>query len=180
MSGAAPGAPVPVVGLALFVAALAVQRALELAHSARNVSRLRARGAQQVGARHFPLLVAVHVLFPVLLVGEVLALGARPGPPWPIWLGVWLAAQALRYAAVRALGERWTVGIWVLPGAPLVRRGPYRFLPHPNYLAVVAELLAAPMMFGAWRTAITIGALNLIALRIRISAEEKALRAHAA
>ena len=174
MSGGTPGAT-PAWGLAIFLVALAVQRTGELAHSANNVKRLRALGAREAGAGHFPLLVLVQVLFPASLVTEVLALGARPGSWWPVWLACWLAAQALRYAAVRTLGERWTVGIWVLPGAPLVRRGPYRFLPHPNYLAVVVELFAAPMMFGAWRTAIAIGALNLIALRIRIRAEEKAL-----
>ena len=175
IAGPPPG-PVPVAALALFVVVLAAQRIGELIHSARNVKRLVQRGARQAGARHFPLLVAVHVLFPTLLVAEVLALGARPGSYWPMWLGTWLAAQALRYAAVGALGERWSVGIWVVPGETLVRRGPYRFLPHPNYLAVVLELLAAPMLFGAWRTAIAIGALNLLALAIRIRAEERALR----
>ena len=176
MTGGAPASPVPAWGLAMFLVVLAVQRTGELLHSAGNVKRLVAQGARQAGANHFPLLVLVHVMFPVMLVMEVLVLGARPGPFWTVWLGVWLAAQALRYAAVRALGERWTVGIWVVPGASLVRRGPYRLIPHPNYLAVVAELLAAPMMFGAWRAAITIGAINLLALSIRIRAEERALR----
>ena len=176
MIGGAPVRPIPAWGLAWFLVALAVQRFSELVHSASNVKRLVARGARQAGARHFPLLVVVHVLFPAMLVAEVLVLGARPGPLWPTWLGLWLAAQVLRYAAVRALGERWTVGIWVVPGAPLVRRGPYRVLPHPNYLAVVVELMAAPMMFGAWRTAIVIGTINLVALSIRIRAEEQALR----
>jgi methyltransferase len=117
----------------------------------------------------------VHALFPILLGLEVLLLGARPDAGWPLWLALWLAAQALRYAAVGALGERWTVRIWVLPGAPLVRRGPYRLLRHPNYVAVVVELLAAPLLFGAWRTALVIGVLDLLVLRQRIRAEEAAL-----
>jgi len=173
----AEGVPsVPWPGLALFLATLAVQRVAELAHSARNVRALRGRGAVQHGARHFPLLVAVHLLFPACLVFEVLRLGARPWPLWPVAFAAWLAAQALRYSAVRALGPRWSVGVWVIPGEPLVRRGPYRFLRHPNYVAVVTELAAAPLMFGAWRTALAIGALNAAALAIRIRAEETALR----
>ncbi|MEO6461721.1 MAG: isoprenylcysteine carboxylmethyltransferase family protein [Candidatus Eisenbacteria bacterium] len=168
-------APPPLAGLVLFLVALAAQRIAELVHSARNERLLAARGAREHAAGHFPLLVLVHVLLPVLLTIEVLGLGARPGGPWPLWLAVWLAAQVLRYAAVRALGERWTVRIWVLPGAPLVRRGPYRFLRHPNYLAVVLELAAAPLMFGAWRTALIVSALNAAALALRIRAEERAL-----
>lgn len=174
---AGPATTPPLPGLVLFLVVLAAQRIGELVHSARNERCLRARGAREHAAGHFPLLVLVHVLFPVLLVGEVLGLGARPGPLWPLWLSVWLAAQALRYAAVRALGERWSVRIWVVPGEPLVRRGPYRFLRHPNYLAVVLELIAAPLAFGAWRTALVVSAIDLVALALRIRAEERALGA---
>lgn len=161
--------------LLVFFGALAIQRASELILSARNARRLRALGAVEHGAGHFPLLVAVHVLFPAALAAEVFLLGAQPGRLWPVWLALWLAAEALRYAAIAALGDRWNVRIWVLPGAPLVRSGPYRFLRHPNYAAVILELLAAPLMFGAWRTALGISILNLLVLRIRIRAEEEAL-----
>jgi methyltransferase len=174
MSDATAG-PAPVWPLAAFLAVLAVQRVGELLHSARNSRRLVARGAREFGSRHYPLIVAVHVLFPLCLIAEVVALGARPGGLWPLWFGLWLAAQGLRYAAIRALGERWSVRILVLPGEPLVRRGPYRFLRHPNYLAVVVELLAAPLMFGAWRTAIAIALLDAVALSLRIRAENAAL-----
>jgi len=159
-----------------FLLVLLAQRFGELALSRRNERRLAARGGREHGAVHFPWIVGVHVLFPLLLGLEVIALGARPGSSWPLWLALWLAAQALRYWAVRTLGERWTVKIWVLPGEPLVERGPYRWLRHPNYVAVVLELLAAPMMFGAWRTAIVITLLNALALRVRIREEEKALQ----
>ncbi len=177
MIGAAGIPAVPWRGLALFLVTLAAQRVGELVHSARNVRGLRRRGAREYAAGHFALLVLVHVLFPLLLVAEVVVLGSRPGTLWPLALAFWLAAQVLRYSAVSALGERWSVGVWVLPGEPLVRRGPYRFLRHPNYVAVVTELAAAPMMFGAWRTAIAITLLNAVALSIRIRAEEAALRA---
>jgi methyltransferase len=163
--------------LAIFIAVVAAQRVGELILSARNARRVRALGAREFGAAHFPLLVAVHTLFLVSLTCEVCFLGARPGAAWPLWLVLWLGAQALRYAAIRALGDRWNVRILVVPGAPLVQRGPYRFFRHPNYVAVVIELVAASMLFGAWRTAIGISALNAIALRIRIRAEDQALRA---
>jgi len=175
MSGGALSGLAPVWALATFLAVLAAQRLSELRLSAVHARRLVARGAREYGARHFPLIVLVHVLFPLCLVAEVMLLGARPGRFWPLWLGLWLAAQALRYASIRSLGERWTVRILVLPDEPLVRRGPYRFMRHPNYLAVVLELLAAPLMFGAWRTAALISLLDGVALAIRIRAEEAAL-----
>lgn len=161
--------------LVLFLAVLAVQRAAELVHSAGNTRRLIARGAVEHAAGHYPLLVAIHVLFPLLLVAEVVVLGTRPNATWPFWLVLWLAAQVLRVVAIRTLGERWTVRILVLPAQPRVRSGPYRLIPHPNYLAVVIELLAAPLMFGAWRTAVVISLLDAVGLRIRIRAEERAL-----
>jgi methyltransferase len=172
---ASPPAPAPIAALALFIVVYAIQRTGELLLSARNTRRLLARGAREYGAGHFPWMVAVHALFPVCLVAEVLALGARPGKLWPLWLGLWLGCQALRYAAIRALGERWSVKIVVPPGEPLVRRGPYRLLRHPNYLAVAVELIAAPMMFGAWRTAIANSLLDAAVLATRIRAEEAAL-----
>jgi methyltransferase len=163
------------VWVVVFVVLLVAQRLGELALSARHGERLRAMGAREHAAGHFPLLLLVHALFPVCLLAEVFALGARPGPAWPVWLGLLLAAQALRVWTIRTLGERWHVRIWVVPGLPLVRTGPYRFLRHPNYLVVVIELLAAPLVFGAWRTALAISALNAFALAVRIRAEERAL-----
>jgi methyltransferase len=162
--------------LATFVAVVAAQRVGEMVLSARHARRVRARGAREFGAAHFPLLVVVHVLFLMSLVFEVWFWGARPGGAWPLWLLLWLSAQALRYAAVRALGDRWNVRIFVVPGQPLVQSGPYRFVRHPNYVAVAIEMVAASMLFGAWRTAIGISALNAIALRVRIRAEDAALR----
>lgn len=165
--------------LAAFLVALIASRVIELVVSARHTRRLAARGAVQHGARHFPLLVAIHVLFPLALIAEVVGLGARPWASWPLWLALWLAAQALRAASIHALGERWTAGIWVLPGEPLVRRGVYRWMRHPNYLAVVIELAAGPLLFGAWRTTLVISALDALGLAIRIRAENRALRSAA-
>lgn len=162
--------------LAAFVALIAIQRFAEVVISHRHGRRLRARGARLREDDGFVLIVAVHGLFPLLLVAEVILLGARPGAAWPAWLGLWLGAQALRYASVRALGERWHVRVLVPPGAVPVRRGPYRFLRHPNYVAVVVELAAAALLFGAWRTMIAISLLNGVALARRIRVENRALR----
>jgi methyltransferase len=161
--------------LTAFLACIALQRLAELALSARNARRLAARGAWRPKSDGFRLITSIHVLFPFALATEVLAARTRPGPGWPWWLGLWLLAQGLRWAAIRALGERWNVRVLVLPGAPRIRHGPYRRLRHPNYLAVVLEFVAAPMMFGAWRTAVVFSVLNALALRRRIRLEEEAL-----
>jgi methyltransferase len=162
-------------GLAAFLVLLATQRVVELALSARHARWLRARGALEHGREHFPLLVALHVLFFPALAAEVLWLRARPGSFWPLWLALFAAGQALRLASLWTLGARWTVRILVVPGEPLVRRGVYRFLRHPNYVAVAVELLAGPLIFGAWRTALLFTLGNAAALALRIPAEERAL-----
>jgi methyltransferase len=166
---------VPVIGLIVYLTVLALQRGVELWHAAHNERRLAAAGAVRQGDAHYPWIVLLHVLSPVSLIVEVVGSGARPDHLWPGWLTVWLLAQALRYWAVVSLGERWTARIWVLPGSALVRRGPYRWLAHPNYVAVIAEFVAAPMMFGAWRTAVLFSALNAWALTVRIRTERRAL-----
>lgn len=162
--------------LAVFLSVVALQRFSELLLSARNARRVFTRGGREYGARHFPWLVVLHAFYLGALGAEVVWLDARPGGSWPVWLAAWAAAQALRYASVRALGERWNVRVIVIPGAPLVRTGPYRYLRHPNYLAVVVELFAGPMIFGAWRTALAVCVFNALALRTRIRVENEALR----
>ncbi len=169
-----------IVALGAFLVALAFQRVWELRISARNTLALRERGAREYGSRHFPLFVLLHVFFPIAVTAEVLWGGSEPPRTWPVWLGIWLGAQLLRYGAIRTLGESWNVRIWVVPGRKPVRHGLYRYLRHPNYLAVVLELLAAPLMFGAWRTALIVSALNFGALAIRIRTEERALAEAAA
>jgi methyltransferase len=175
MNPAADPGPVPVAALVLFLVALLGQRSFELAISGLNQRRLLAHGAREHGRGHYPLVVALHAVFPLALIAEVVLLGARPGAWAPLWLALWLAAQWLRHASMRALGLRWTTRVLVLPGEPPVRRGIYRWLRHPNYLAVVIEFLAAPLMFGAWRTALACSLANLILLGVRIRCEERAL-----
>ena len=170
---AGPTSPTP--ALYAFLGLLVFQRLIELALSARHTRALKARGAVEHGARHFPIFVALHVLYLTALAAEVLDFGARPGRFWPLWLAGFVAAQGLRFWTIHTLGERWTVRVWVLPGAPLVSGGPYRFLRHPNYVAVALEILCAPMIFGAWRTAALFSVLNAAALALRIRVEGRAL-----
>ena len=152
------------------------QRMAELALSARHARRVRALGAREYGLGHFPLIVAVHTLLPIALVLEIARYHTHPSPAWPWWLLVWVSAQVLRYAAIRALGDRWNVRVLVVPGMAPVHAGVYRWLRHPNYVAIVLELIAAPMIFGAWRTALVVGALNAVALTLRIRCENDALQ----
>ena len=170
-------AAAPVVPLALYLLVLLAQRLIELRISRRNLVRLAAHGAVEAGAGHFWMFVALHAAYPLALLAEILALGARPPAIWRLWLALWLAAQGLRLAAMRALGPRWNVRIVVVPGEPPVRGGIYRWLAHPNYVAVAIEFVAAPLMFGAWRTALGGTLLNALAMAVRIPAEERAMRA---
>ena len=162
--------------LAAALALLGVSRAHELRLSAKNERAMRGRGGYELPGSTIPLFVVLHTAMPLSLLVEVVALGARPGALWPLWLVTWLAAEGLRAASMRALGDRWTVRIFVVPGEPLVRRGPYRYAAHPIYLAVTLELAALPLLFGAWRTALGAGLVNALLLAHRIRSERRALR----
>jgi methyltransferase len=148
------------------------QRAGELVWAARNTRRLRARGAIEIGAAHYPAIVALHAAW---LLG-LWAL-AYDRPPNPGWLGVYGALQILRAWTLASLGERWTTRILTLPGERLIRRGPYRLFAHPNYAVVAGEVAVLPLAFGMPLYALFFSALNAAALWIRIRAETAALRA---
>ena len=155
----------------------ALERGAELALSTRNARRALARGAVEAGRGHYPAMVIFHALFLVACAAEALAFPAPP-PAWA-WLAALLAlaAQGLRWWSVASLGERWNTRILVLPGVPPVQRGPYRWLRHPNYVAVAVELGALPLAFGSWRTALAFSLGNVALLAVRIPAEERALGA---
>lgn len=162
--------------------ATGVERLVELVLSTRNARRAFARGGVEYGRRHFPWMVALHT---GLLVGSFaeVVLASRPFIPavgWPA-LVVTLLAQGLRYWCIGTLGPQWNTRVIVVPGLPLVRRGPYRWLPHPNYVAVIAEGVALPLVHTAWVTALAFTVLNAILLfAVRIPVEERALRSAAA
>lgn len=147
------------------------QRLVELALARSNQRRLLARGGVEHGAGHYPWLVALHA-------GWLAALFAFVPAAAPIdrfWMAVFLALQALRYWVIASLGPCWTTRIISVPGAKLVRRGPYRFLRHPNYAVVAAEIAVLPLALGAVWIAAAFTVANAVLLRIRIEAEDAAL-----
>lgn len=155
----------------VILALVTLERLFELWLSQRNTRRLLAQGAHEVGAGHYPLIVAVHVLWlaalwwlaPARLVDG-------------FWLGVFVLLLVARIWVIEALGPRWTTRIIVLPGAPLVKRGPYRFVDHPNYLVVIGEIAVLPLVFGLWQVALAFTVLNGAALWVRVREENRALR----
>ncbi len=162
--------------LVLAVALVAAQRLLELARARHNERRARAKGAVELGRGHYPLIIGLHSLWLVSTFVEGLLRGPELPPYWPVPLALFLLVQPLRYWAILSLGESWNTKILVVPGAKPVRRGPYRYLSHPNYVVVVVEILAFPLVFGAWATALVFTALNAAVLSVRIREENRALR----
>lgn len=152
------------------------QRGLELRLAARNRRWALAQGAREFGADHYPLFFLLHGGWLVGWVVEAFRRGPVLSEQWGVWLGLFAAAQLLRYWAISSLGPRWNTRILVIPGLPPVQNGPYRFLRHPNYIAVALELLVIPLIFNAWLTALLASLLNAaLLLFIRIPAEERAL-----
>lgn len=163
----------------LLVALTAVERLAELVVSARNARWSFARGGVESGRGHFPAMVALHTGLLLACVIEVHA-ADRPFLPWLGWpaLALVLASQGLRWWCIATLGPRWNTRVIVVPGLPLVHRGPYRWLSHPNYVAVVVEGIALPLVHTAWVTALGFTVLNaVLLLGFRIPAEERALAA---
>lgn len=150
-----------------------LQRLGELVLSRRNTERLLAKGAREAAPGHYSLIVALHATW---LAGLWYLTVWRAGVDvsWT-WLALFVVLQGLRVWVIATLGSRWTTRIIVLPGAPLVREGPYRFVSHPNYLIVAAEILVLPLVFGLVWYGIAFSALNALVLWIRIRAEEAAL-----
>jgi methyltransferase len=162
----------------LLVAAVAAERIIELVVSARHLAWARARSGVETGSGHYPFMAAVHTLLLVSCVVEV-QVADRPFLPWLGWpmLALVGGTQGLRWWCVRTLGPQWNTRIVVVPGLPLVRRGPYRLLSHPNYVAVVVEVAALPLVHTAWVTAVVFSGLNVAVLSVRIPAEQRALAA---
>ena len=160
----------------LLVLLVGVERLAELVVSRRNLAWSRARGGVELGARHYPSMVVLHV---GLLVGCLVEAGltdrAMPPALAALLLVLVLASQALRWWCIATLGPRWNTRIVVVPGLPPVTTGPYRYLRHPNYLAVVVEGLALPLLGSAWITAVAFTVLNAGLLAVRIPQEEAAL-----
>ena len=154
----------------VILALVTLERLFELWLARRNTQRLLDQGAHEHARGHYPLIVAVHVLW--------LAALWWLAPPRPIdgfWLALFVLLELGRLWVLTTLGRRWTTRIIVLPGEPLVRRGPYRFVNHPNYWVVIGEIAVLPLIFGLWQVALVFTLLNAAALAIRIREENRAL-----
>jgi methyltransferase len=163
------------------IALVALERLAELAVSKRHTRWALARGGFERGQVHYRVMVVLHVGLLVAAPVEV-AVAGRPFLPWLGWpmLALAASAQALRWWCIATLGERWNTRVIVVPGLPLVTTGPYRRLHHPNYVAVVVEGAALPLVHTAWVTATVFTVANAFLLRVRIRCENSALAEAAA
>ena len=151
------------------------QRSAELVYARRNEARLRAAGAIEVGAAHYPVIVLMHAAW--LAAAWVFGVGRALDPAWVV---AYLGLQGLRFWVLATLGRRWSTRVFVLPGEHLVRRGPYRFVSHPNYAVVAAEMFVLPLALHLPWLAIGFGLLDLGVLAWRIRVENRALVAFTA
>ncbi|KMO71792.1 MAG: hypothetical protein HZB45_23530 [Mycolicibacterium rufum] len=158
----------------LLIAAVAAERIAELVVSQRNLRWSRERGGVEFGAGHYPVMVVLHTALLVACLVEAAHREFLPALGWPM-LAVVLAAQALRWWCIATLGRQWNTRVVVVPGGGRVTGGPYRYLRHPNYVAVVVEGIALPLVHTAWITALVFTALNAGLLRTRITVENRAL-----
>lgn len=155
----------------IVLALVALLRLAELVLANRNTRALRERGAVEAGRGQYKYIVALHALWLIALAQFV---PADAAPHW-FWLALFAALQVGRAWVIASLGPYWTTRIVTLPQAPLIKRGPYRFLRHPNYLVVALEIPALPLAFGAWPIALIFGLANLALLAWRIRVEDMAL-----
>lgn len=160
----------------LFILAIGAERLVEIAVAQRNARWSFARGGKEFGRDHYPAMVSMHALLLVSCVVEVWAFG-RPFIGWLGWpmLGVVALSTAVRWRCVAVLGKRWNPRLIVIPGLPPIRDGMYRWVRHPNYTAVAAEVAALPLVHSAWLTAIVFSMANALVLNVRIRAENAAL-----
>jgi len=163
----------------LLVIFLGLQRLAELRHSSRNERRILDLGGHEYAAGQFRVMKFLHTAWFIAMLAEVFGL-QRPFHPTLALIAslAFLAGQVLRYAAIYTLGERWTVRVMVLPGAKPISRGIYRFIRHPNYLGVILEIGAVPLLHSAYFTAIFFSVANALLLIWRIRTEEAALKEH--
>lgn len=160
----------------LFLAVIVGQRLVELGIARSNASYIRSLGGYEVGREHYKYIVALHSLFFVTMIVEVIGFDRSPPDWWPVPVIGFALAQVLRYWSISSLGRFWNTRILVLPRAQMVSHGPYKYFRHPNYLVVMVELLTIPLIFGAFVTAIVFSVANLLLLSVRIRIEERALR----
>lgn len=160
----------------LFFAVIVFQRLAELIIARRNEKWMKRNGAVEFGQDHYGMVVSMHLLFFVSFLFEVVIFRNTLSTYWIWLLPVFLITQFVRMWALSSLGKYWNTKIIVLPNANVVRKGPYRYIKHPNYVIVTLELIVIPLMFEAYITAAVFTVLNIAMLSIRIPAEEQALK----
>ena len=160
----------------IFLLFVISQRIAELILARRNERVLKSRGAIEFDRNGYIVIVAMHVLFFVSLIGEKVFLERVLNPWWHIFALLFVLAQALRYWAIWSLGVFWNTKVLVAPDHTLVTGGPYKYFPHPNYIAVITEIAVIPLIFSCYITAALFSLINLALLKRRIEIEENALR----
>jgi methyltransferase len=160
----------------IIIAIVIIQRLVELIIANRNEKWMRSQGAFEAGAVHYPIMVTMHIAFFISLLVEVFVTNKPLSPLWIPLLSLFLIAQIARVWCLASLGTFWNTKIIILPGADVVKKGPYKFIRHPNYVIVATELLVLPLIFSAYFTAIVFSFLNIWMLSVRIPVEEKALK----
>lgn len=158
-----------------FIFLLIAQRLFELRIAKRHEEKLRKLGASEVDKNGYRVIVGMHSAFFVSLVLEEVFLNRGVSPEWPVFLTIFVAAQLLRYWAIHSLGAFWNTKIIVAPNHPIVRKGPYRYLRHPNYVAVITEFVVIPLLFACYLTAAIFSAMNALLLARRIKVEARSL-----
>lgn len=159
-----------VVGFVIF------QRIIELLIARNNEKWIRSQGGYEVGAKHYPYMVAIHIGFFISLIIEFIAFKEGVSRFWLPLFVLFISLQLMRVWVISSLGRYWNTKILVLPGANVVKKGPFHFIRHPNYVVVTCEIIVIPLMFGAYYTAVIFTLLNIIILSVRIPKEEAALR----
>lgn len=155
----------------LFISFLIFQRLSELWIARRNEKWLLSQGAVQYGQSHYPFMIVLHTLFILSLIVEYLAKGGTQ-VSW-VFLILFLAILVFKYWTLSSLGKYWNTKIYRIPGVYPLKRGPYKFLKHPNYMEVACEIAFIPLIFHLYYTAIIFTVLNGIMLTIRIQVENK-------
>lgn len=160
----------------LVLSMVGMQRLVELSIAKRNERWMRQAGAYEVGAGHYPFIVLMHSFFFISLLAEVLYF-KRDLANWGVLLlALFLLLQLIRVWTLLSLGKFWNTKIIVLPGASVIKKGPYKYMRHPNYMVVALELLLLPLAFQAYLTALIFTLLNIAVMALRIPLEEKALQ----
>lgn len=158
-----------------FMSFVILQRLTELLIARKNEEHMRQKGAVEFGREHYPWVVLLHTGFLLSVILEVLIFEREPAVFLPILLVCFMITQIIRIWTILSLGPYWNTKVLVLPGASVVKKGPYKFIKHPNYLVVAIEIFIIPLMFNAWFSALIFSILNIYMMTIRIPLEENAL-----